>query len=161
MQLPSAIAFGIVQFGHHVRKIERRDRRHDAERKSLDAALDAAAHLEHFAGRDLRQRAGELRQLGGLEHLGARLAGDLAVLFGDERRQLVDVLLEQRLVAIEDLHALLDRRRATTQGTPRARPNRRVDFLALSDSGTREMTSPLARIVDVEGREVVHRRTIR
>ena len=45
---------------HHVREVERRDRRHDADRIALDAALDAAAHLQHFAGSDLRQRAGEL-----------------------------------------------------------------------------------------------------
>ena len=84
---------------HHVREVERRDRRDDAERVTLDPALDASAHLEDFARRDLGQRAGELAQLGRLEDLGARLAGDFAVLFGDQRSELVDVLLEQRLVA--------------------------------------------------------------
>ena len=73
------------------------------------------------------------RQLGRLEHLGARFAGDLAVLLGDQRGQLVDVLLEQRLVAVEDLDALLDRRRATRPGNARsARRDGGVDVVARS-----------------------------
>ena len=95
---------------HHIRKIEWRNRRHDADRESFDATLDAAAHLEHFARDDLRQRARELGELSGLQDLRPSLARDLSILLGDERAQLVDVLLEERFVAIEDLDAFLDRR---------------------------------------------------
>ena len=128
MQLPSAIAFGIVQFGTMFGKLNGVIDATTPTGIALDAALDAAAHLEHFARRDLRQRAGELGELGRLEHLGARLAGDLAVLLGDERGELVDVLLEERLVAVEDLDALLDRRRGPGRegSARRLRPRRRL-----------------------------------
>ena len=143
--------------GHHVRKVERRDRRDDAERKALDAALDAAAHLEHFARRDLRQRARELGQLGGLQHFGARFARDLAVFFGDERRELVDVRFQKSLVSIKDLHPLLDRRR---------RPGRKGGARCLHGGvdlggfGERDLRDDVAaaRVVDVEKRARLRRR---
>src|SRR6185503_21032345 len=84
--------------------------RADSRRETLDAAFHAAAHLEHFTRDDLRQRAGEFGELDRLEHLRACFARDLAILLGHERRELVDVRLEQRLVPEEDLYPLLDRR---------------------------------------------------
>ena len=127
--------------GHHVGEVERGDRGHHAEGEPLDPALDPAAHLQHLARSDLRQRAGELGQLGRLEHLGAGLARDLAVLLGDQRRQLVDVLLEQRLVAVEDLHPLLDRGAAPAgERLPGALDRRSTS--RREESGTREMMAP-------------------
>jgi hypothetical protein len=107
--LPRAIA-QIVQRHHH-REIERRDRRHHAEREMLQPTLDPPAHLEHFPGGDLRQRDGKLAQLHRLVDLGLRLGADLAMLLGDQCRQLAPVGVEQRTVAEEDLHPLLERRR--------------------------------------------------
>ena len=97
--------------GNHVREVERRDGSHDADRVTLDAALDAAADFEHFAGDDLRQRSGELAQLRGFQDLGRAFIEDLPVLLGDQRRELLHVFLEQRFVAIENLHAFFDRNR--------------------------------------------------
>ena len=96
--------------GHHVGEIERSDRRDDADRESFDAAFNAAADLQHLAGCDLRKRAREFRQLRTLQDLRARLAVDLSVFFGDQRGELVNVLLQERFVTKENLHALLDRK---------------------------------------------------
>ena len=60
MQLPRAMAFGIVQFGTMFGKLNGVIDATTPTGIALDAAFDAAAHLEHFAGGDLRQRAGEL-----------------------------------------------------------------------------------------------------
>ena len=76
----------------------------------FEPALDAAAHFHHLAHGDLRQRAGELRQLDRLEDLGLGLDSDLAVLLGDEGAQFDQMALQQRLVAVKDLDPLLDRR---------------------------------------------------
>ena len=143
MQLPSAIAFGIDQFGTMFGKLNgvidattpsgKRSMRHSTPRLTSSTSPGAICGSEQANS----------RQLGRLEHLGARLAGDLAVLLGDQRGELVDVALEQRLVSVEDLDALLDRRgrpggeRRLRGATRRRRPRRAVE------SGTREMTSPL------------------
>ncbi len=95
--------------GHHRGEVERRDRRHDAQRHALDAALHAPAHFHHLAGGDLGQGTGELGELHRLEDLRLRLAVELAVLFDDEVAQLLEIALEQGSVAVEDLDPLLDR----------------------------------------------------
>ena len=109
--LPSAMALGKRPVRHHRGEVERIDRGHHAERVPLEPAFDAPAHLHHLAHGDLRQRAGELGQLDGLEDLGLGLALDLAVLLRNQRAELGEVALEQGLVAVEDLDPLLDRRR--------------------------------------------------
>ena len=153
-QLPSAIALGIDQFGTMLGKLNGVIAATTPSGIALDPALHAAAHLEHLARRDLRQRAGELGQLGGLEHLGAGLARDLPVLLGDQRRQLVDVLLEQRLVAVEDLDPLLDRRgRPAGEGRPRALDG--AVHLAAGRERNAGDDAALARIVHLERGEIV------
>ncbi len=121
MQLPSAIALGIDQFGTmRSWNVERRDRRREiiAERwKRSMRHSTPRLHLEHLAGGDLRERAGELGEFGGLEDFGPCFAVDLAVLLGDQRGELGDVLFEERLVLVEDLDPLLDGRRGP--GRPR------------------------------------------
>ena len=60
MQLPSAMALGMVQFGTMFGKLNGVIDATTPSGIALDPALHAAAHLEHLAGDDLRQRAGEL-----------------------------------------------------------------------------------------------------
>ncbi len=134
---------------NHVREVEGRDRRDDPKREPLDPALHTAAHLEHFSRRDLRQRAGELAQLGRLQDLSPGFARDLAVLLGYQRGQLVDVLLEQCLVAVEDLGALLDRRRGPSGERLGGAGDRRIDVIVRREWDPRDDTA-VARVVHFE-----------
>ena len=109
--LPSAMALGKDQCGTIDGKLNGlieattpsgcRSSRHSTPRLTSITSPDG----------DLWQRAGEFGQLDGLENLGLGLALDLAVLLGNQRAELGEMALEQRLVAVEDLHPLLDRRR--------------------------------------------------
>jgi hypothetical protein len=115
----------------------------------IDAAFHATAHFEHFAGDYLRQGAGELRQLRRLQYLGARFDIDLAVLLRHERRELVDVPLEQRLVPVEDLDPLLDRRSRPRRERSSCRLHR-VVHLARRRKRDAGKNPTAAGIVDVE-----------
>ena len=62
--IPQRERVGDRPIRHHVREVERGNRGDDAQRISLDPALDAATHFQHFSRSDLRQRAGKLAELG-------------------------------------------------------------------------------------------------
>ncbi len=96
---------------HHTRKIERHDRRDDAERNAFRATLHARAHLQYLAGGQLWKGTGELGQFDRLENLGACFSHQLSVLPDDEGAQLIEMLLEQRAIAIEDLNPFTDGKR--------------------------------------------------
>ena len=112
---------------HHRGEVERIDRRDHAQRMPFDPALDSPAHFQHLSHRQLRQRAGELGQFDGLEDLGFGLARQLAMLLGDQGRQVLDMTFEEGLVAEEDLDPFLDRGTGPASVSLTGRLDRGVD----------------------------------
>ncbi len=107
----------------------------------LRSALDAFRDFEDLARYKLRHRNGELRQFDRFFNLGPGLSPSLAVLFRNQRRQFIEVLLKQVAVAKEDLHAFLDRRlRPAFERVFRGR-DRRVHFIYGRHRNARKMIS--------------------
>ena len=95
---------------HHHREVERADARDDAHGEPDQLLVDPVRDLvERGAEQERRRAAGERDDLDPPSDLAARLGERLAVLRGDERGELLDVALEQRLVAEHDLGAVRDR----------------------------------------------------
>ena len=138
---------------HHAREIERRDRRHDPDRMPVGAALHPAAHLQHLAGHDLRQRAGELGQLDRLGDLRLGLRARLAVLLADQRGERGEIPLQQGAVAVEDLDPLLDRLGGPGGERALRGANRLVQLGWRGQRHPRE-PAPAAGVEHVEGRPV-------
>ena len=101
---------------HHRRKVEGRDRRADADRLTDDLAVDAGRDvLQAVAHHQRRRPAGDLHALDAPAHAAARLVEGLAVLAGDGRGELLEVLLEQ-LPEAEEESGANDRRRVSPGG---------------------------------------------
>ncbi len=115
--LPAAMATGKNHIGHHGREVEGADDPDHAERLAQRVHVDAGGGLRAVpALEQVAETAGELDDLLAAGHLAQRVGVHLAVLGGDERRELVLAGVEQ---LAEGEHHL----RTTRQG--RRAPGRR------------------------------------
>jgi hypothetical protein len=129
--LPVATANGRNHIGTIAGKIERRDRGDDAERLAHDVAIDAVRDV--FEAEPLHQRRRPARDFHALDaaaHAAARLIERLAVLGGHRDRELLELLLEQRLEPVQDLRAGVDRRVAPGRERGGSRLHGGLDVLA-------------------------------
>ena len=125
--LPHAIAFGEHPHRDHRREVERRDPGDDAERLADLVDVDAGRRLlAEAALQQVRDAARELDVLEAAGDLAERVGRDLAVLGGQQRRDLVAVRVDQVPDPEEDLGPLRERRRPPgRERTASARPRRR------------------------------------
>ena len=94
------------QRDHHG-KVERRDAGAHADRVAIQVLVDASRDVAQRAS--LEQGGGAARKVHHLDstpHLASRLFERLAVVAGDDRRQLLEVLLQHGLVAEHQTHPL-------------------------------------------------------
>ena len=92
---------------HHGGKVERRDSGADAQRLAHGTRIDAARNVvQGIAHHEAGHAAGDFDHLDGAAHFGAGVVRCLAVFRGEDGRNFVGVLFEQRLKAIERLHAI-------------------------------------------------------
>ena len=90
--LPQAIATGNIHIGTMAGKLNGVMPAHDAERLAHRLAVDAGADvLGELALQQLRDAAGELDDLEAARDSPVRVGQHLAVLGGDDRRELVEV----------------------------------------------------------------------
>ena len=95
----------------HGREVERRDARAYSQWLTHRVAVHTRAHLlAVLAFEQVRDAAGELDHLQAAGHLAARVRHDLAVLAGDQTRQLVVIALDQ-LLELEHYPCATQRRR--------------------------------------------------
>jgi hypothetical protein len=98
------MATGKVHSGIMAREVERRDRRHHPERVAVRDVVHPARHVAHrLAHEEGGHPAGELDDLYAAPDLAAGVLGVLAVLQGDYVPQLLEVLLQEHLVAEQHL----------------------------------------------------------
>ena len=98
---------GVHPHGHHGGEIERRDAGADADGLADGLAVDAGGDIvERIAHHQAGHAAGHFHHLDGAAHFGPGVFGGLAVFAGEDGGQIVGVFFEQRLVAIEHLHAV-------------------------------------------------------
>ena len=131
----------------HGREVERGDARAHAERLAERVGVDVGRHLVGvLALEQLRQAARVLDDLEPADHLALGVLDHLAVLGGDDPRQVVDVPLDQ--VAEREHHARAARERDVAPGLERGRGRLHgaVDVLALGEHHLR---------LDLAGRGVV------
>ena len=98
---------------HHAGKVERRDRRHDADRLADHMLVDAAGDI--FDVGALHQRgnaAGHLDVLDRAAQLGLGLGQRFAAFVGGDARDLVDMLFQQ-ILELEHILNSIGRRRAS------------------------------------------------
>ena len=94
----------------HAGKVERDDRRGDAERLADHHLVDAAGNVfEVVALHHHRNAAGDFDVLDGAAHLGFGFGEGLAVFLGDDARDVVDVIFEQHLQLEQRLDAVFGR----------------------------------------------------
>ena len=123
----------------HRREVERRDRRHDADRLADHQLVDARGDvLEVVAHHHRGDAGGHLDVLEAALQLTLRLADGLAAFLGDDLRQLVPVLLEQELQLEQRLDAVAGRHAAPflvgrAGGRHRLADRRRVGERRLGD----------------------------
>ena len=107
--------------GHHRGEVERRDPGDDAERLADRVDVDAGRGLlGELALEQRRDAAAELDHLEPARDLAHRVGEDLAVLGGEEAREVVAVLVDELADAEEELGAARERERAPGgEGAPR------------------------------------------
>ena len=136
--LPQAMAVSEHPHRDHCREVERRDARDDTERLAdLEDVHAGRRLLGETALEQVRDAGGELEVLEPAGDLTQRVRGDLAVLGGQQRRDLLAVLLDQVPDAEHDLGPPRERRRAPGgerrlrrgDGRPHLLDRREVDVL--------------------------------
>ena len=136
------------QRDHHG-EVEGRDSGAHSDRKSIKVLVYSARHVPQRPA--LEKRRGTAREVDHLDppaHLTAGLVQRLAVMAGDDRGQLLEVLLEQSFVAEHEADAFHDRRAGPRLVRGGCRPDGRVDLVA---SGERDLVDDLARRGVVDG----------
>ena len=99
--------------GHHRGEVERGDAGDDAERLADRVDVDSRCRLLGEAAlHERRDAAGELDHLEAALHLSHRVREHLAVLVGEDARDLLAAIMDELADAEEDLRALRQRRRA-------------------------------------------------
>ncbi len=112
------------------REVPRHDRAHDAERPSQHDAVDAGVEVRRVrAAQRLREPDVVHQRVDRLGDLDAGVAQRLALLAGEQRDQLVEVLLDVVSGMAEDLAALGDGERRPLGERPARRPHGRVDVV--------------------------------
>ena len=115
---------------HHRREVEGRDAGDDAQRLADLVDVDARARLlAEAALEQVRDAAGELEVLEAAGDLAQRVRRDLAVLGGQERRELVAMLVDEVPDPEQDVGPLAQRRRAPARERCAGRRDRRIDLL--------------------------------
>ncbi len=94
MQLPSASALGMVQFGTIAGKLKGTMDATTPTATALRPAFHSLADFQHLTGHQLGQGSGKLGKLDTFFDLGHRLAARLAVLFADQCGQFIEMLLQ-------------------------------------------------------------------
>ena len=126
--------------GHHRREVERRDPGDDAERLADRVDVDPRRGLLRVGAlQELRDAADVLDDLDAALHLAERVGEHLAVLGGEEPRQVLAVLVDELVDAEEELCALRERPVAPGRVTRPSPPRRR----GRSPRPTRTRTSPV------------------
>ena len=130
---------------HHRREIERRDAGAHAERLAQRVRIDVGADVfAVLAFHEVRNAHGEFDHLETALDRARGVGERLAVLFGDEARELFAMRVDQLAIAHEDARAP-QRRRVAPRGKRRfRRGHRRVDvrFVAETAPGARPRRSP-------------------
>ena len=134
--------------GHHRGEVERRDAGDDAERLADGVDVDARRRLLGEAAlHERRDAACELDHLEAALHLAHRVRQHLAVLVGEDARDVLAAVVDELADAEEDLGALRQRRRAPRGERRGSSSDGSVDLL---DGGERDLLRLLAggRVVD-------------
>ena len=94
----------------HHREVEGRDPRTDADRVAIEVLVHAGRNVAQRAAlKQCGRAAREVHHLDSAAHLPSRLLERLAVVPGDDRGQLLEMLFEERLEPEHQAHALQDR----------------------------------------------------
>ena len=126
--------------GDHGREIVGGDADEDPERLSEGDRVVALGDVHAgVALHEVMGRAGALDHLDGLEHVALRLREHLAHLGGEERRELVEVLVEELLEPEHELDALGDGGVRPAGVGPGRRGHRRVHLLLRAAGGFRDL----------------------
>ena len=135
--------------GHHRREVERRDPGDDAERLADRVDVDPRGRLLGEAAlHQRRDAAGELDHLEAALHLPHRVREHLAVLVGEDARDLLAAIVDELADAEEDLRPLRERRGAPGGEGRGSGRNGRVHLL---DGRERDLLRLLARGRVVDG----------
>ena len=115
---------------HHEREVERRNRRHHAQRLANHVLVDTARDIFVVdALHQDRRTAGDFNVFDGALDLGVALFVGLAALIGNDAGKLFAVGLQQRLEFEQGLNALTDRGAAPFLERRQGRLHRHIDFL--------------------------------